>query len=339
VKNVFVLLLGIVLTLTVIVGSQDAYAGAPPPVCTGTAAQIAALESNEIYVSDESGDLHKVVTSGVDKGQNCNVGTIKDKDNQSTTIVCNDIALHPTNGKLFCIGLSKLWIINRSDPTQTEEVGPTKASGVSINQLNALEFDHGGALYAARFNTATSFYDVSTVNGGLILRANLNVGFSSGDLVYDLDSAGMFLTIRGCTNVACVDAANDALYFINLNTNTASFVADTLHPKVFAGDILTSGNICWVSNAGVMFQTDLAGNVMAGEMTITDVNGDAIKAAGGTANQLLLGGLKVLLDTTSLLFASVQTAIFWITSSMVVGVGLTALMFTNKNQEKISQKH
>jgi len=339
VKNVFVLLLGIVLTLTVIVGSQDAYAGAPPPPDCG--AGIANLANNEIYVVDESGDLHKIVTSGVDKADNCKVGTIKDKDNQSTIIACGDIALHPTNGKLYCVGLSKLWIINRSDPTMTEEVGPTKVGGVSIS-LNALEFDHGGALYASRFNLATSFYDVSTVSGGLILRDNLNIGRSSGDLIYDLVSADMFITIRGCTHVDCVDAGNDALYLIDLGTNTASFVADTLHPRVFAGDLLTSGNLCFVTNLGIMFQTDLDGNVIggiAGDVEVRDDNDELILANGGTSNQLLLGGLKGLLDTTSSLFASVQTAIFWITSSMVVGVGLTALMFTNKNQEKIPQKH
>jgi len=340
VHSVLVVLLGLVLTLTVIVGSQNAYAGVPPPDCVG--AGKALLPNNEIYVGDEFGVLHKVVTSGVDKGNNCAVGTMKNGASPGQTLVCKDIALDPTDEKLYCVAQDALWEINRLTPSSSTKKGDLTLGGFSIDNINALEFDHGGVLYAARFNTLGSFYNVNTANGDLNFRAHLNNfptsigGRSSGDLIYHHVTGDMFWTSKRCPTVApefCT-AGNDGLYLIDLGTDTSSFVKDTGHVDVFAGDILTNGKLCFVTHEGKMYQTELNGDIIPGEITILiSTNPDVIlKAFGGTSNQLLLGGLGFLLDSATLLFAGIQTGIVWLTSAMLVGVGLAAFMLREKNK-------
>jgi len=345
VQSVLVVLLALVLSLTVIVGSQNAYAGVPPPDCVG--AGKALLPNNEIYIGDESGVLHKVVTSGVDKGNNCAVGTMKNGVSPFQTLFCKDIALNPVDEKLYCVALDALWEIDRSDPSSSDFKGDLTLGGFTIDDINALEFDHGGVLYAARFNTLGSFYNVDTSDGDLQFRAHLNNpptsvgGRSSGDLIYHHVTGDMFWTSKRCPTSppeSCANANHDGLYLIDLATDTSSFVKSTGHRDVFAGDILTNGNLCFVTNNGRLYQTDLNGNQIGSNMVLLTASGNLLRAFGGTSNQLLLGGVSFLLDTTSLLFAAIQTGIDWITSAMLVGVGLAAFMFRDKNQDKIIHK-
>ncbi len=329
-KNVLAGLLGVVLLL-VLINSQDAYA--VDPDCT-TAGVRNLLAADHMYVGTTNGSLVKVDAVDPDKGTTCIFPNFMTEESSGTVLICQDLALHPTNGLLYCIFGNKLYTINRDEPEKSPDaIGSLKDGGFTINKINALEFDHGGNLYAARNNggfacdnTGGSFYDVNVNNAKLTFRGNLG-GKSSGDLIYNHVGANMFWTSECCPG--CVPG-NDGLFVINLNTNMATFKVDLGHTDVFAGDMVTSGNICYVTKQGILFETDNAGNVIGLDMDIGAL------ANGGTANQILVGGVSLIIDKISLLLAGFDAFSGWITSVMLAGLGIAAFMLRGNisNQRK-----
>jgi len=345
VKNVLVGLLGVVILL-VLLNAQDAYA---VPTCDASAAG-AALPADQMYVGDQDGFLFKIDVVAPDKGDKCKFD--EEMKSSGTILKCFDIALDPITGKLFCVFGTQLYEINRATPhLSSAAIGTLKHDGLTISLINALEFDHAGGLYAARASGPTcgansgTFYDVDKTTAALTFRGNLG-GRSSGDLIYDhigdQVNAQMFWTSSCCPTTApesCASAANDGLYRIDLTVfpNVGTFVADLGHIDVFAGDMLQTGMLCFVNNQGKLFETDLAGNLLPLGNPMIIATG--VKAFGGTANQILVGGVKILIETTSLLLSGIEAISVWITSALFTGVGIAAFMFINNNLDKRKKKY
>jgi len=340
VKNVLVGLLGVVILL-VLLNAQDAYA---VPTCDASAAG-AALPADQMYVGDEDGFLFKIDVVAPDKGDKCKFAI--EMKSSGTILKCFDIALDPTDGKLYCVFGTQLYEIDRATPhLSPAAIGTLKDSGLTISLINALEFDHAGGMYAARASGPTcgvnsgTFYDVDKTTAALTFRGNLG-GRSSGDLIYDHigdgTNAQMFWTSSCCPTTApeSCTAGNDGLYKIDLTVfpNVGTFVTDTGHTDVFAGDMLQTGNLCFVTNGGMLYETDLTGTQMGSDIDV------GIKAFGGTANQILVGGVKIIIETTSLLLSGIEAISVWITSALFTGVGIAAFMFINNNLDKRKKKY
>jgi len=346
VKNVLVGLLGVVLLL-VLVNSQDAEAA--HMVCDDTVAGNS-LPADAMYIGDEDGFLFKLDAAGADKGHQCKFAI--EMKSGGMILKCFDIALDPTTGKLFCVFGSQLYEIDRGEPhLSPAAIGTLKDAGLTITLINALEFDHAGGMYAARASgptcgaTSGTFYDVDKTTAALTFRGNLG-GRSSGDLIYDhigdLVNGQMFWTSSCCPTTApeSCTAGNDGLYKIDLTVfpNVGTFITDIGHTDAFAADMLTSGNLCFVTNQGILFETDLTGTQMGSDILTSDF-GELIKAFGGTGNQILVGGVKILIESTSLLLAGFEEISVWITSALFTGIGITAFMFINNNFEKRKKKY
>ncbi len=340
-KNVLVGLLGVVLLL-VIFSTQDAEAA---NVICDTSAVGVSLPADQMYIGDEDGFLWKLDVQDPDKGHKCKFAIEMKEESSGKVLTCFDLALHPTNEKLYCI-FDGLYTINRGEPHKSpDRIGLLMDGIVTIKTMNALEFDHGGNLYAARNNapadniqcdsTAGSFYDVDITSGALIFRGNLG-GRSSGDLIYDhigdLVNGQMLWTSECCPGCT---AGSDGLYKIDLTVfpNVGTFIADLKHADVFAGDMLTTGALCFVTNSGTLFESDLFGNLMLMEIAT------GIKAFGGTGQQILVGGVEVLIETTSLLLAGIEAIAIWITSALLASIGIAAFMLIGNNSNHRKQNY
>jgi len=341
VKNVLVGLLGVVLLL-VIINSQDAEAA--HMICDNTM-DGRDLPADAMYIGDQNGFLFKLDAAGADKGHQCKFDPAMKSGGM--VLKCEDIALDQTTGKLFCVFGSQLYEIDRGQPhLSPAAIGTLKHAGLTISSINALEFDHAGGMYAARASGPTcgvnsgTFYDVDKTTAALTFRGNLG-GRSSGDLIYDHigdgTNAQMFWTSSCCPTTApeSCTAGNDGLYKIDLTVfpNVGTFVTDTGHTDVFAGDMLQTGNLCFVTNGGMLYETDLTGTQMGSDIDV------GIKAFGGTANQILVGGVKIIIETTSLLLSGIEAISVWITSALFTGVGIAAFMFINNNLDKRKKKY
>jgi len=293
-----------------------------------------------MYIGDKDGVLWKVDTVMPGKGDKCKFAIEMKEKSSGKVLTCFDIALNPIDGKLYC-AFDGLYEINRDKPHESpDRIGIFKDGIVTVSTINALEFDHAGGLYAARNNaptqdtlcdsTAGTFYDVDVSDASLTFRGNLG-GRSSGDLIYDhignQVNAQMLWTSSCCPGCA---AGDDGLYKIDLTVfpNVGTFIKTLGHADVFAGEMLQTGKLCLMTFSGTLFESDLAGNLDPMEIETL------IKAFGGTGNQILVGGVKIIIETTSLLLASIEAIAVWITSALLAGVGMVAFMFrvNNSNQ-------
>lgn len=294
-------------------GIENAYATLPD--CVGV--DKPGLKNFEMYVGDSSGKLNKV---DANDGHSCAVGTML---SGSTTILCTDVALLPTTSPetLYCNTFTDLYTINRSTAAATF-VGNLKNGIIFETNVNAMEIDSAGVAYVA--DVDGNLYNLNLSNGALTLR--FNMGFSSaGDLAWDASTGKMYVTSQTCSGAEC-SGTDDGLFLIDLSANTASAVKSTNFNNVFAADFLPGElTMHFVTSAGELFELSKLGATIDSGLT-----SPLVFAFGGTANQLLVGGIKLAIDTSALLIAGIQTSAGWLTPGILGGVALVILKLGKK---------
>jgi len=301
--------------MSVMVGAQNAYAA---PDCA-TAGIRESLKNNEMYVGDADGKLHKVDTNDA---TTCSLGTMKDTVTDAI-VRCTDVALLAVPGPdpLYCITFSDLYLIDR-DTVDATFIGNLMDGIVNVIDMNAFEIDFGGIAYAAAISG--NFYTVDLTDGSLDFKDDLGHP-SAGDLAYDVRSAKMYWTSTHCP--ACVPARN-GLWVIDLVLFTATFVDTTTLNNVFAADFIpVDSNLHFVNLAGRLLEMEKDGDPIGLTMTTSPL----VKAWGGTGNQILVGGMKVAIDTASLLLGGIYTSPVWLTPGVLGVIALVAFKLNKKN--------
>jgi len=105
-------------------------------------------------------------------------------------------------------------------------------------------------------------------------------------------------------------------------------------------DIGTS-SLCYLTNNGDIFETDLSGTVLTGNFPAGSVKTQifgtgppllSIVATGGTAN--FVGGSVIIIDKIALVVAGVETNAGWLILFMISAVAVVAYQFTGKTNTK-----
>ena len=301
------------LSITLGLGIENAYATLPD--CVGV--DKPGLKNNEMYVGDSVSNLNKV---DANDGHSCVVGTML---SGTTPILCTDVALDPTTSPetLYCVTFTDLYKINRSTTAATF-VGNLKNGIIFETNVNAMEIDSAGKAYVADIDG--NLYNLNLSNGALTLRSNLGHP-SAGDLAWDVYTGKMYWTSQTCSGAEC-SGADDGLWLIDLTTNIATAVKSTNFDSVFAADFLPGEHTMhFVTFAGDLFELKEDGTFVDSGVTFPLVH-----AFGGTANQLLVGGINVALNTTALLIAGIQSNAAWLTPGVLAGIALVAFTFRKK---------
>jgi len=315
VKNV-VLPLVLVITISLVFSTQDAFA--VEPNCTVDDGTIQRLSIDQMYIATTNGKLAKLQIGGLpmtDKGKWCEIGDFK-VNGMGDNKKCTDIALDssvPRPYPLYCVTFmddSRLYSVDRKTGVLTEiglllsDCDVTK----QIKQINTLEIDTAGVVYAGGFNGRLWNVDLNT--GCLTFRALildpldnkfLNL---SGDGAFDLIDANLFITSQNCKDHGHVECANgdDGLYKINLVTFDATFIGTTGQKNAFAMDMLPfNGNLCGVTKGGTLFEIKQNADPVLSLATSNIIDGSLLFANGGTALQQLVGGILVQINKLNLL--------------------------------------
>jgi hypothetical protein len=310
-----VMALVLVMSISLIIGYQNAYAAQPD--CT-TAGIREGLTNKELYVGDEDGKLWKV---HIDDGLSCSLGTMKTP--AGATVRCTDVGLDPTTSPatLYCITFSDLYTIDRDD-VEAHFIGNLMDGIVNVVDMNAMEIDSAGVAYAAAISG--NFYGLDLTDGSLSFRKDLGHP-SAGDLAWYPPTGKMYWTSTDCPG--CVPIRN-GLFVIDLVTDTATFIDTTTLNNVFAGDFLPGQtNMHFVNLNGRLVELEKDADIV-GAILVTD---PLVRAYGGTANTALVGGLKVALETSAWLLGGIYTSPAWLTPAALGVVALVAFKLKKKN--------
>lgn len=301
--------------MSVMAGMQSAYA---TPDCV-TVGIREGLKSNELYVGDENGKLFKVDTNDADA---CSLGIMKTP--AGATVRCTDVALDATPigpDILYCITFSDLYEIDR-DTVDATFIGNLMDGIVNVVDMNALEIDFGGLAYAAAISG--NFYTLDLTDGSLDFKKDLGHP-SAGDLAWYAQTGKMYWTSTDCP--ACIPVRN-GLFVIDLVTFTATFIDTTTFFNVFAMDFIpVDNNLHFVTQSGKLVEMEKDGD----QVGVTLTTAPLVKAFGGTANQILVGGMKVAIDTTALMLAGIYTSPVWLAPGVLGGIALVAFKIQKKN--------
>jgi len=300
-------LLGLVLVLPIllVISTQDAYA--VPPDCT-----TATLFSNEMYIVSNTGQLHKIDIN-TNPAATCLLGDMK-VGGVGANIQCTDIALDPTTNPdaMYCVTMgqsSALYTINRLTG-DAAFVGDLCRNGDCLNKrvkdVNGADFDFGGLFYAVSQNG--NLWRVDKTNGDLGFLGNLG-HTSSGDLAYDPVTAQMYWSTRTCPIAQDPDCAGnkDGLFKINLVAITATFVKALDLQFVFALDFTSVGELCGLTgvktgNVSLDQAQFLSTTPASASGVMVKATSPVLIANGGTALNLLLGGMEIAVDKLTLIW-------------------------------------
>jgi len=357
VKKIF--LPSVLVLLFLVIGiSNIEDADAHPLICS-----TGVLLGSEIYVVDQNGFLHIVEQTDA---HSCVVGKMVTVTGVGASpVVFQDVAIDHSSAALpktlfGTLSGTSLATISRipvgcafdGDIATCEvlvsgitamTIGPPAPAGTFVGSpvsfVNALEIDGAGIAYAA--DIAGRVWNVNLVTAVLTVRTDYGVTFiSSGDLVHDgSNPTDLYWTVQRCPTTApenCASALNDGLYKITLTgagPDPIVFVADLQSVNVFAADLTTSGNLCFINNAGFLFEFTRAGVKIGPTLGTDDINFAGIQrvlAFGGTSN--LIGGVLLLIDHSALLLAGMEANSVWLILFMASGVAVVAYQFRSKNK-------
>jgi hypothetical protein len=318
--NKVLLPLVLIISMSVMMGMQSAYA---TPDCA-TAGIREGLKSNELYVGDQNGRLWKVDTNDADA---CSLGLMKPFPSATAGIKCTDVALDatpiggPLTDRLYCITFSDLYEIDR-DTAAATFIGNLMDGIVNVVDMNALEIDFGGLAYTAAISG--NFYTLDLTDGSLDFKKDLGHP-SAGDLAWYAQTGKMYWTSTDCP--ACIPVRN-GLFVIDLVTFTATFIDTTTFLNVFAMDFIpVDNNLHFVTQSGKLVEMEKDGD----QVGLTLTTAPLVRAFGGTANQILVGGMKVAIDTTALMLAGIYTSPVWLAPGVLGVIALVAFKIQKKN--------
>lgn len=307
------------MSISLIIGYQNAYAAQPDCTTPGT---LEGLTNKEMYVGDEDGKLWKV---HIDDGLACSLGTMKTP--AGATVRCTDVGLDPTTTPftLYCITFSDFYMIDRDD-VEAHFIGNLMDGIVNVVDMNAMEIDSAGLVYAA--SISGNFYTIDKTDGSLSFRKDLGHP-SAGDLAWYPPTGKMYWTSTDCPSPACSPAnSKNGLYVIDLVTNIATFIDSTGFNNMFAGDFAPGQvNMHFVNLAGKLFEFEKDADIVGAPIDTSPT----VRAFGGTANTALVGGLKVAIETSAWLLGGIYTSPAWLTPAALGVVALVAFKIKKKN--------